>query len=207
MDNLTFFSLPGLTRVACDCASCGQNVSRASDFKAMHCNLASIIGCITGCDRAPKSGGVAPNPPATLTGPAPANMYKVLERLENCRERPGKPLPTSGGPSNPAGFCRGCHTLPLYCVNAHDYKIDLCCNSTGNMNILQTLRSRAMHMHHGRLPRNDGDSGNAARSTHSSSAEIKLYASACPCLLSKAGLQGQWSPGSCAGARCAVHMR
>ena len=27
------------------------------------------------------------------------------------------------------------------------------------------------------------------------------------CLMSKAGLQGQWSPGSCAGARCAIHMR
>ena len=65
-----------------------------------------------GCGRPPENGGVAPNPPAILTGPAPANMCKVLERPEMCRGRPGKPLSNSGGFKQPrGGFSRGCHTL------------------------------------------------------------------------------------------------
>lgn len=39
-----------------------------------------LRGLVTGCNRASKIGGVALNPPTTFTGPALANMYRVLER-------------------------------------------------------------------------------------------------------------------------------
>ena len=55
------------------------------------------LGMAAGRDRAPKNGGVAPDPPAILTGPAPANMCKVLERPKISWGRPSKPLPDCGG--------------------------------------------------------------------------------------------------------------
>ena len=49
-----------------------------------------------------------PKPTCQLTRPAPANMYKVLQRPGNLL---GAPRGVPGGSSNPVGFSQGCHTL------------------------------------------------------------------------------------------------
>lgn len=65
------------------------------------CQLCCGAASASGCGRVPKSGGVARNPPATLTGPAPANMSKVLEWPEVCRGAPASPHQRLEGSSNP----------------------------------------------------------------------------------------------------------
>lgn len=83
----------------------------------------------TGCDRAPKYGGVAPVNLPFLTGPAPANMCKVLKRPEICGGRPGKPLPTSGGQAAQQVFPGGCRTLPRNLIRDMPMKMIWCCDA------------------------------------------------------------------------------
>lgn len=58
---------------------------------------------IPGSDRTPRTGGVALNPSALLTGPAPVNTRKVLELPDYCRQALAN---FRGGQATPWEFCR-----------------------------------------------------------------------------------------------------
>lgn len=75
--------------------SLGQLALAATSFHAS-ANLQHHLGkSNAGCDRASKSGGVARTHLPLLTGRAPANYCKLLQRPQFCQGRPCKPLPSA----------------------------------------------------------------------------------------------------------------
>lgn len=59
------------------------------------------------CDRAQDIVRAAPDPPASLTGPAPEKIRKVLQRPGVCRDCPDTPLSNSGGVKQTHGVFGG----------------------------------------------------------------------------------------------------